>query len=732
MSGNHLPSLANIIIRRGWIIALALFIMPLVAFSQGKIPAIVEGDEVSYLQGEGKVVAKGNVSLKYKDLELYCDEVVYDVNLNIAHTKGDTKAIRGKTILYGKDVVYDLNTYNAQFTDVRVEDSPIYGEAKTGKKIGKEKVILNKGYITTCDRRAPHYRVTATKIFVYPGEKVVAKNVVFKVGPVPMFYLPFFSQSLKDDAFPGEIYPGKDKDWGPYLLTRWRYSLDEENKGKIIFDWYENRDLAGGIVHKLKTERLGEALMGYYRLDDKMYDREKRSSLFDMYPDREDIDSKRLEDDRYKAQFSYSWQPIPRLSVKAEYNKFSDEYFLKDFFERQYEIEPNTSTYTLINYALSNSSLSLRFQKRANRFFSKTEYLPQLEYDFYRQELDLDKFYFQSDSSLGNLHKETAYSTEREDAFRIYSHNVLSYVDKIKWININPYVGSYATFYSQNQFGDSNIWRGCYESGISANVKFYRPFNAGWNIFGEKINKIRHIVTPQATYEYIHDPTVPSGNLYQFDSEDSLGRSESIVFTLGNKLQAKSKEKTWDFLYFAPSLTYIIDQEVKGSYFDDLTADLEIYPIEEFSLSGEATYVIDKYDSNTRRISEVEADCTIRGWSNLESSKDDDNEKYRFSLGHRYRRHNSTQGTLDFSCQLTSKLKYKTYLRYEHNTGDLDEMDHSISADLHCWWMDFGINAKKHQRGGKDFTFWVEFKLKAFPNINIGFDREYKGAKKHY
>ncbi|MFH1363660.1 MAG: hypothetical protein ABIH45_05600, partial [Candidatus Omnitrophota bacterium] len=116
----------------------------------------------------------------------------------------------------------------------------------------------------------------------------------------------------------------------------------------------------------------------------------------------------------------------------------------------------------------------------------------------------------------------------------------------------------------------------------------------------------------------------------------------------------------------------------------------------------------------------------------FESGKEIEKEKYSFTYGHRYTRVSDTQGIFNISYQLTPKVKLGSYWRYEYNRGDLFEQQYKISTDLHCWWFDFGMDAKKTSVGGQNYTFWFEFRLKAFPDLSISFDAMQENAKSSY
>jgi lipopolysaccharide assembly outer membrane protein LptD (OstA) len=691
---------------------LIFLIISFYLFAQNKlIPVVIDADEINYLHQDKKIVAKRNVKIKYKDVELFCDEVEYDTEKNIAYVKGKVKVVRKDATFYGKDIIYDFNKKEAYTKKIRIESPPIYGEAKEGEK-KEEKYILKEGYVTTCDLKKPHYRLTAKKVIIYPKERIIAKNMVLKAGEVPLFYFPYYSHSLKDKSFPLQIIPGKDSKWGFYVLNRWRYYFNEDNKGKIHFDFYEERGQGGGFTHYLNT-KLGEMLLNYYFIEDELYSLDKRNELFDYYPERSGTVAEYLEDDRYKAQFYYLWQPNPSFSLRGEFNKFSDKDFMHDFFYREYEKEPHPLTYALFDYALNNSSFSLLIQKRMNHFFTETEYLPQLEYNLYRQNLGESNFYWESKTTLGNLTYKVANSHLDYDAVRFHSRNILSFSKNIKWLYFNPFVGNYFTFYSKNSFGDENILRVAPETGLNLSTKLYRVFEVNFNFF-ERIEKLRHIVSPQIQYHYIHSPTVSKDHLFQFDSIDDLERKEVIVFKLDNKLQAKNKERVWDFVYFSPSLEYQIDKEGKGSYFNKITTNLEIYPKEGISLVSDA-----EYDFLDRAFKAVNVDINF---------SDTKNKKYEVNFGHRYLRKESSQTTFGLTYQINPKLQFKNYFRYEYKTGDFQEQQYALRVDLHCWWLDYGVNIDDD----KNFTFWVIFRLKAFPDVHIGFDHTYHGAKKEY
>lgn len=710
---------------------LALFIFlsfPFFVFADQaeKLPVTIDAEQISFLQQEGKIIAEGDVVLEHNQVKIYCQKAIYDAQTNKAKIIGEAKIVRDGTTAYGQDMVYDFNLLDTFVEQVRVSQPPIYGKAEQVKE-EDAKYTLREGYVTTCDLDKPHYRLVAKTVTIYPGERVVARNMVLKIGDFPIFYFPYFSQSLKEESFPIELTPGRTSEWGYYLLSRLRYNLDEKNQGRIILDWYEKRGLGMGVNHQLKTKDYGDSILRYYRIQDELHKIEKRQEFSDRYPSRSTDNLKR---ERYKTQFFYDWQPHDRFFIISELHKFSDKYFMKDFFELEYDIEPEPKSYFLASYSFDHSRLSFFAQKRVNRFFKETEYLPQLEYSFHRQQLGRSNFYFESIDKLGSLRDTERDSADTGDAFRVYSENILSYRNRIAWLSFSPYLGAQTAYYSRDKAGKSQIFRAAAKMGISFRTRLYNTFKGSWKFFGKEIDAFRHIVTPEVNYSNVGSPNVANSQIYQFDKHDDIVRKQRIVFRLHNKLQARNQDRTWDFLYFSPSLEYrVAEQGRTGSRFDNIKADLEIYPVRNISFNSDAQYQIQE-----RHFSKVNANLTFHSRENVlidEYPEPRERSRYRVSLGHRYTR-DSSLGTLGLTYNLTPKLQFRQSIRYEYSTGDLEKQQYALRFDLHCWWMDLGLDLNQHERGGKDTTIWLAFRLKAFPDINVDFSQTFDSAKASY
>ena len=100
---------------------------------EAPIPVIVDGDQVNYYREQERVEAKGNVEMKYKDIQVYCNEAIYDIKQNIAQITGDVKIISSEGVMCGNDAIYDFGQKKVVIDNVGLEAPPLYGGAQKGE-----------------------------------------------------------------------------------------------------------------------------------------------------------------------------------------------------------------------------------------------------------------------------------------------------------------------------------------------------------------------------------------------------------------------------------------------------------------------------------------------------------------------------------------------------------------------------------------------------------------------
>jgi hypothetical protein len=422
------------------------------------------------------------------------------------------------------------------------------------------------------------------------------------------------------------------------------------------------------------------------------------------------------EKERYRIQWRHKWDVDKNTYLLGEYHKISDTQFIKDYFFREYEKNSQPPSYLLFNHYLPDSSaLSILTQKRTNRIFSEIEKLPEIRYDMPNTSIFKTPLYISTNTSYVSFNRKTATlpgaDWEADEANqRVDMYNRLSLPFKFAYLDLNPYAGTRETYFRRIAGREAGIFREIWDSGINITTRFYRIFDVDSGVFGMKINKLRHIISPTLAYTYTHPPTASASKLLQFDGTDSLSETNQLGLSLENKLQTKRSNKTVDFLRFVSGIDYLFNTEGrKRKWSDTISFDLEMLPYDWMRFDTDAT--LDRKKSR----------FTFANFDLKASGKD-----VSWGGGYRYERKSSSQMTGEILFNLIKGWSFRVYERLQFKGNSLvKEQNYVISKELHCWILDINYNVLR-ERGE---TIWFALRLKAFPEMSIDYNQMYHEPK---
>ncbi len=681
-----------------WVISIHLYSL-VHAAEEEKGPAVVLGGAATYeyYENEKKVVGQGRVEVTYEDVLMNCDKLVFYTDTKKAIVEGNVIVYQKDITLKGERIEYDFNTKKGTILTPDIQNPPWYGKGKEGEKISDEEYFVRQGYVTTCNLSKPHYRVQARKIYIYPGDKVVAKSVVFYIRNMPVFYMPEYIQ--KEDRPAITIIPGRNREWGWFMLTAWRYYLSDDVRGNVRLDYRELKGWAKGLDYKYETDEMGEGLFRYYHTDER-----DKAGEGDM-----------IETERYRYQLRHSWQINNETLGLLEYHHTSDIDFIKDYYKiEEYDKNPQPDTYASITTTKPNYSLNFFTQVQVNEFETVTERLPQVKLDIREHQLGETPFYYSGQTTTTYFEKESADSPLDDEVGRIDVFHKLSHpYQMFGWLGINPYIGTRQTWYSQTEEEQSDKIRGLLNSGIDVTTKFYRIFPVETDLWGLDIHQLRHVITPTINYDYIHEPTTLSDEFLNLDETDTIIAKDKVTLSLQNTLQTKRGQdkknmKSVDIASFITSIEYFRNNPlIVGQNSSNLKGDLELIPYTWLRLESDVSYnlYVDRLDT-------ANIDFIASG-----------GENWDFSFGSRYLRDTSSDLISETSYKISSKWKLRTYQRYDLETKKHVEHEYTISRDLHCWVGELSYNYKDYG------TVWLTFYLKAFPKIPFDLKARYNKPK---
>jgi lipopolysaccharide assembly outer membrane protein LptD (OstA) len=682
-------------------------------FAEDTVPASgpveVNGDQVEYFPKEKKVVGSGNVSIDYEDTLLTCDRITVYTETRDAEAEGNVILKSPNGEIKGERVKYNFATKQGEIMKARMRSGEWYAGGEK-IEIGRDgSYRIEAGYITSCSLSEPHYKIKTKNIIIYPDNKIVAKNVTFNVGNMPVAYLPRYDYSLDADWPTFDIIPGKKSKWGLFALTSYRYQINEGNKVTLRIDERENWGLAEGLDYKYSTDDFGQGLIKTYYTNQR--DRDRNEPL-------------RGEEDRYRAQLRHRWDINESTTALMEVHKLSDEDLTKDFFYREeYDRESSPESYVYLLNSQPEYGLSFLTRKRINRFQSVVERLPELRFNLKDQDISGLPVYFKTDTALTHLNSKTAGSSEDSDVTRFDIYNRLTSPLRLAdFLSVSPFIGMRDTFYSKDIKGDEDEFRTAFYTGVDMSAKFFRTYEGSGKFLGVEYNRLRHIMTPTIEYEYIHSPSTLPASLQQFDDIDNIARKSMFGLGLENRLQTKrlidGKLQTYDLGYFLVKGDYLYKPE-DGSRMANVKGDLELTPYDWLRVESDTLYDPDSRD--------------FQYWNtDLYVDKDED---WRLGFGSRYWQNTEHELTSELFYKLNPEWSFRLFGRYDLKEVEanghkiinrFDSKEFGIIKDLHCWLAEASIDVGRD--GGT--TVWFAMRLKASPKIPFDFNDYYAAPKR--
>lgn len=704
-------------------------------------PMELQADQVSFNQTDNKATARGNVVVTSQDQQLYCDQLELYRIIQQAVGQGHVYLDTPQEQIIAEQFTYNFNQHTGEFHDARVFADPYQIRGKTIDKVSETHIIMDHGFLTTCDLDEPHYRMGARRMDVYQKDKAIARDMVIYLGKIPVMYLPYYVQDLKNRPILTFV-PGEKKDFGMFLLTTLRLNLGSHAKLALHMDLRERDGFGEGFDVRYDTPNFGSGILTAYYTNENMI---ASNHLWDLY--RNGVKKGPTNHHtRYRVRWRHKWEIDKNTEAVLQVYKIHDydivnNGFLKEYFTREYNQDADVNTYFLLTHVMPHGTLTFNYNySRINPAIQTVDRYPEITYTLNNQQIGKTGFYAKSVDTYSNLtYQNYNPQTFNEKTQRFDSNNDISHPFKIGFITFNPHAGGEETYYSRTAEEDrNNIVRGLFRTSLDVGTKFYRIWDDyKTNFAGLNINGLRHTITPTITYLYQAKPTFPASNLNQFDpSIDDLYRINQLEYGLENKLQTKRDGHIVDLLRLLITANYGLKTTTGHRGIDPVDFLTDFNPTNWLTLHEETVY-----DYHSGHLNSENFSSTVHSgnWS--------------FGVGNDYNRGGGDQVTTELNYTINPKWKFRIYnsfpLSNSGGSGLYDimgtngisgtspalastarENEYVLTRDLHEWEMDLTID----QQEGHGSTFYVIFRLKAFPNmkadlINTSFQQSRPGTQ---
>ncbi len=222
---------------------------------EGMIPdpdtVIGDGDEV--ILHDNFVQIHGNALIKYEDVVLRADHVWADFGENIMRAAGNVYLKVGSEETYSDELVFNLDTKKGIARNGYTFSDPWYFGGSEIFKIEDNKSYIRSGSLTTCSLKYPHYHFSVSEVIVKKNQEMIAKNIVLRIGGIPLFYFPAIRRDLRKGKVAKIIVRvGTDSYQGPNIGIILPLARKRRYDGALLYDRSSRRGQGFGIEGKYR------------------------------------------------------------------------------------------------------------------------------------------------------------------------------------------------------------------------------------------------------------------------------------------------------------------------------------------------------------------------------------------------------------------------------------------------------------------------------------------------
>lgn len=500
-------------------------------------------DSLVYDAESGTAYLYGNSKVDYENMKLTSDKVHMNLDKSTVRATGtvDSTAeggIKGKPVFtMGKDeyksdtMAFNFKSKKGLIKGVYTEQQDGFLSGEVGKRDSTGSIYLQHGRYTTCDKPHPDFYIALSRAKVRPGKDVVFGPAYLVVADVPLpLAIPygFFPFSKKYSS--GFIMPsyGDESDRGFYLRDGGYYfAISDKWDLKLLGEIYTKGSwgVSAASNYRKRYRYSGSFLFSYQ--DSKTGDK----GLPDF-----------AEQESFKIQWNHRQDPKanPYSSLAASVN-FATSSYERNNLNSMYNPQTLTqSTRTSsVSWSTGFSSIGLSLSATTNlaqnmRDSSIQITLPDLNislsrfYPFKRKHLVGKERWYEKISmsytgqlanSISTKEDKLLHSNLIKDWKNAFQHTipVQANFTLFNYINVTPSFNFTDRMYSKKvtrgwdntlqkevvrdtTYGFHNVYN--WSMSVGASTKLYGFWVPNRKLFGDKIQAIRHVITPQVTFSY--------------------------------------------------------------------------------------------------------------------------------------------------------------------------------------------------------------------------------------
>lgn len=511
----------------------------------------------------------GNSEVKYENMDLKSDKIRMNLDSSLVHATGspdstEKSGIKGRPVFvmgadnYDTDTIaFNFKTKKGLVQNALTKQEDGFLRSKLSKRTATGDVYLAHGRYTTCDKEHPDFYISLSRAKVRPGKDVVFGPAYIVVADVPLpFAIPYGFFPFTKSYSSGFIMPsyGDEQNRGFYLRDGGYYfAISDKMDFKLIGEIYTKGSwgLTATSNYRKRYKYNGSFLFSYQdtRTGDKgMPDYAKQTSFKLQWSHRQDAKANPFMS--LSASVNFATSSYERNNLTSMYNPQS--------------LTQSTRT-SSVNWSTTFSSIGMTLSSTANlsqnmRDSTISMTLPDLNisisrfYPFRRKHAAGDERWYekiamsytgQFSNSINTKENKLMHSSLIKDWRNGFQHNIpiSANFTLFKYINLNPsfnftdrmYTNKVTKSWNQRTqtevadttYGFHNVYN--WNLSLSASTKIYGFWKPNRKLFGDKVQAIRHVITPTVSFSYAPDFSASRYGYYQTYQKTDADGNVSLV-----------------------------------------------------------------------------------------------------------------------------------------------------------------------------------------------------------
>ena len=561
-------------------------------------------DSLIYEAGSGMAHLFGDAHVKYQNMDLKSEKIYMCLDSSLVHATGirdtTTGLLTGTPVFQMGSDTYENDTMAFNFKTKKGLIQQVYTEQEDGfltaevaKRGANGELFLGHGRYTTCDDPHPDFYLAMSRAKVRPGKDVVFGPTYLVVCDVPLpLAIPYGFFPFTKSYSSGFIMPtyGDETERGFYLRDGGYYfAISDKMDLKLIGEIYTKGSwgISAASNYRKRYKFSGSVYASYQNSvtgEKNMPDYSKQTSFKIQWSHRQDAKANPFS--TLSASVNFATSSYERNNLTSMYNPQS--------------MTQSTRT-SSVSYSTSFSSIGMNLSTTMNlnqnmRDSTIGMTLPDLNisisrfYPFKRKKMVGKERWYEKISMSYTGHFSNSITSKEDELLHKniikdwrngmqHSIPISANFTLLGYININPSINFTDRTYTnkvmrswdqQTQIEALDTLNGFYNvynwnMSVSASTKLYGSYIPSRKLFGNKIDRIRHVFTPQVSLSYAPDFSASRYGYYETyaktdaNGEVTLveyspyqgqlygvpgrGKTGSISFDVSNNLEMKIRDR---------------------------------------------------------------------------------------------------------------------------------------------------------------------------------------------